>query len=192
MPANVVQLSETNGTIAAAVRTDGIANVNFGSFDTPNLVTANHKIIQGTVSFAKWIQFELVTNNNTSDGNFRFWKSAGAYVTGEVIGWNNAGTSGNPTNYITTYGHSSAGGGAISPMPYNGNGTALNIVGVWGTVPLDTSLPNHNFGIGGNLSAVLTANGTYTDFIVTALSTTLSTPAGAVNTKTFTITYDEV
>ena len=194
MAANVVQLSETNGTIAGATVTDNISNMNFGSVDAPNLVAANHKIIIGTNSFLKWIRFKLVTNNNTSDSDIRVALTAGAYVTGEVIGGNISTSSGLVGQVMTTYGHSdvNVGGGAISPFPYAGSGMeAFNRL--IAATPVPTSTPGtENLTIGGAAGGSLTVNGTYSDYMGVQNSSTSSTPAGAANTKTFTFTYNEI
>lgn len=74
--------SETNG--AGAVVTDAISNVNFGSVDTPNITPASNPIAAGSNSYEKYIRGHF-TGSYTSVSNLRFWKSAGAYVTGETI-----------------------------------------------------------------------------------------------------------
>jgi hypothetical protein len=196
MPSNVVQILETNGAVGSSATT-AMTNINFGSADLPNLTTAAHKVIIGTSSFTKWLQFQLVTNNNTSDGNIRFFKASGTYVTGELLG-TTAGGGGGTYNQvtITTYGHANIanGGGLISPMPYNGNGTAITGL-IWtnGSQIIQTSLPIvESLTIGAAYGGTLTANGSVSNFGALAISSTASTPVGAANTKVITFTYDEV
>lgn len=74
--------SESNG--AGETPTDSISNVNFGSVDTPNIVPATNPIAAGNNSFEKWIRGKF-SGSYTSIANLRFWKSVGAYVTGEAI-----------------------------------------------------------------------------------------------------------
>lgn len=187
MASNVVQLSESNGAVETV--TDGITNINFGSADTPNMVANNHQIIKGLQSYAKWIRFKLVTNNNTSDSVIVVYKSAGALVTGESIGTNMILSPGNFTTSIIGYGQKTqgAGGTSLSPIPYSGGAPS----GISGNV-LATTAGAENLSIGNALGNTLTANGTYSNYTYFQLFTTASTPLGPVNTKTFTFQYNEV
>jgi len=76
------QWSESNG--AGETVTDGISNLNFGSIDTPNITPSANPIPAGNNSFEKWARGRF-SGTFTSVANLRFWKSAGAYVTGEDI-----------------------------------------------------------------------------------------------------------
>jgi hypothetical protein len=188
MAANVVGLSETNGTSGSPVTTDTISNINFGSVDSPNLVANSHKIIIGLQSYAKWIRFQLITNNNTSDSAIVVYKSAGSYVTGENIA-TNMGLNYGAGSYITTYGHIPvpSGGTALSPMPYSG----LSPSGISGT-NFATSAGSENLIIGTSTGNTLTSNGSYSSYAYFQLFSSGSTPAGSVNTKTITFQYNEV
>lgn len=192
MAVNVVGLSETNGTTGSPTTTDTISNLNFGSVDAPNLVTASHKVIIGTNSYMKWIRFQLITNNNTSDSAIRTAMTSGSYVTGEIIGSNIFTVVDN--GLVTTYGHATAihGAGAISPMPYAGDGTQM-FPQATKNFPVPTSTPgSENIWIGGAAGGSLTTNGTYSNYFTPQNTSTSSTPAGAANTKTFTFTYNEI
>ena len=76
------QWSETNG--AGATVTDGITNLNYGSADAVNLVPASNTIAAGNNSYEKYNRGKF-SGTYTSVSNLRFWKSSGAYVTGEGI-----------------------------------------------------------------------------------------------------------
>src|SRR5260221_13463550 len=84
MSAATVYISESNG--AGEVVTDNISNINFGSVDQPNIVAANHPIIQSENSYFKMLRFKVQSlGTSTTIKDLRLWKSAGVYVTGEFI-----------------------------------------------------------------------------------------------------------
>lgn len=74
--------SESNG--AGETVTNSISNVNYGNTDTPNITPASFPITAGNNSFEKWIRGHF-SGTYTSISNLKFWKSSGAYVTGETI-----------------------------------------------------------------------------------------------------------
>ena len=152
------QFSEAN-TVSETV-TDGISNLNFGSNDSANLVTATYPISKGQNSFSKYLKAHFY-GTFTTISNMLFWKSAGTYVTGESIVAAANATFSTPSQTAT----------GDSAIPTT-SGTALTIQ-----------------SSGGN--ATITAPG-YTKYIRLQLQTTGSSPAGAVNQKTFTFQYDEV
>jgi len=163
-----VELSESN-TVSETVH-DGINNINYGSDDSYDLVPATYPITAGENSYEKWIRLHVsaMGDSNKID-NIQIWKSAGAYVTGETIDTN-----------LKTSGYS----GATYATPTQNESTVA-------TEPMPTADPTQaNLGIGGSLSGNLTAIG-YSDYWVSQLQTTVSTPAGDVNQKTYTIQYDE-
>lgn len=139
-------------------------NLNLGSTLAANLAPSTYPITAGTYSYEKWIQANF-TGSFTRIDNIKFWKSAGAYVTGETINW-----TGEQTQYSTPTNSSSSDASAS----------------------VATSEPGSaNVSIGGSLSGSLTGTGS-SDFIVLQASVKTSASAGAVNTKTFTLQYDEV
>lgn len=79
--AAIHEFSESNGV--GEVVTDAIANLNFGSDDSINIVPATYPIIRGTASFEKYLRAKF-TGSFTEISNMKFWKSAGNYVTGET------------------------------------------------------------------------------------------------------------
>jgi len=160
------ELSESNGS--GETVTDGISNLNYGSTDAPNIVPADHPIRAGENSYEKWVRCHFTGTFNKIE-NIKIWKSAGDYVTGETIKTN-----------LTTSGYSAA----TYSTPTDSTSTVA-------TNDMPTSEPSGpNLGIGGSLSGSLTSAG-YSDYWVSQLQTTTSTPPGDVNTKTFTIQYDE-
>jgi len=76
------EFSESNG--AGETVTNSVSNVNFGSVDAINIVPATDPVTAGNNSFEKWIRGRF-SGTFTSIANLRFWKSAGAFVTGEAI-----------------------------------------------------------------------------------------------------------
>jgi len=154
--------SESNG--AGQTIYDGIGNINFGSVDAHDLTPSSNPITFGQNSFSKYIRGKF-TGTWTTISNMKFWKSNGSYVTGEGIaaGFNVSYTT--PTQTST------------------------------GDSPVPTSEPSQNVNSYEGASTIVHgASGVsgYTGYIRLQLNTTSSTPAGAVNTKTFTMQYDEV
>jgi len=154
--------SESNG--AGQIIYDGIGNINFGAIDAHDLVPSSYPITFGLNSFSKYIRGKF-TGTWTTISNMKLWKSNGGYAAGESIlaGFNVSYAT--PTQ--TTTGDSS--------------------------VP--TSEPSQNVNsYEGASTIVYGASGVsgYTGYIRLQLNTTISTPAGAVATKTFTVQYDEV
>ena len=151
------EFSESNG---AEVVHDSIANLNFGSNDSYELNTTTYPIIRGNASFEKYMRCKF-SGIFTEISNMKFWKSLGAYVTGE-----SCKASANIV-FVTP----SATPNADSDVPVT-EGTALSIQAADGTL-------------------TIIAPG-YTKYIRLQLQTTVLTPSGAVNQKTFTMQYDEV
>ena len=195
--AATVEISETNGDAGSPVTTDGITNINFGGADLPNLVPADHPLVMGNLapsySFAKWLRFHVSDMGGSSLINvLKVWKSSGAYKPAEILGSTTAGVA-QANEVISAYGYATAqvGGGALSSVPYNGDGT--DIFFIWSGVPLATSQPaGENLLIGGGLNGGLTAAG-YSNYAVMALKVdgSAGTPAGAVNQKVITFQYNE-
>ena len=142
-----------------------ISNVNFGSDDSPNIVPATYPITRAENSFSKYIRCYF-TGTWTEISNMLFWKSAGAYVTGEAI----------KASANASYATPSQTGTGDSDVPVT-EGAGLAIQSAEGEVIIE-------YGISG-------VSG-YTGYIRLQLQTTGSTPAGAVNQKTFIFQYDEV
>lgn len=139
-------------------------NLNFGSTISANLAASTYPITAGTCSYEKWIR-TLFTDSFTRIENLQFWKSAGAYQTGEAIMW-----TGLQTDYVAP----------------------TTEVSTIASVAVPTSDPGAaNVSIGGTTSGSLVATG-YSDYIVLQASILSSAPAGAVPEKTFTFQYDEV
>ena len=139
-------------------------NLNFGSVDESNLNALNNPITAGENSFEKWIKGDFGGSFSRIE-NVKFWKSAGDYVSHEEIKFN-----GETTTYAT---------------PTANTSTVA-------TADVATSEPGSaNVSIGGALAGELTAAG-QTDFIVLQAQIGSDAGPGATNTKTFTLSYDEV
>jgi hypothetical protein len=140
-------------------------NLNFGSNDSPNLNTTTYPITRGDASFEKYLR-ALFTGIFTEISNMKFWKSAGTLVTGETI----------KAAANVAYAQPSATPNADSDVPVT-EGTALSMQSAEGAATIVYGAS----GVSG-----------YTKYLRLQLQTTGSTPAGAVNQKTFTMQYDEV
>jgi len=154
------QFSESNG--AGESVSDDIANLNFGSTDDTEVTTSSYPIVAGENSYEKYLRFKF-GGTFTEISNMKFWKSAGAYKTGEAIKAAANVAYGTPTSSTSAV--------ATVDVPTS-EGSALSIQAADG-------------------SSEISAAG-YTKYICLQLQSTVSTPAGAVNTKTFTAQYDEV
>jgi hypothetical protein len=188
--AATVYLSESNGAVEAV--TDNIANINFGSFDGPNMIPAQHAIVAGNYSTAKWLRIKLqALGGSTNISNITGWKSSGAYVTGEVIGGSFANVL-YPGWAIPTYGHATNGnGGGAVTIPYTANGTTI-LSGTFNSYAVPTALPGSpNVTFASGTTFTVSVAGNYSDYLVFGMGTTGLTPNGPVNTKVFTIQYTE-
>lgn len=146
--------SESNGV--AQTVTNSISSVNFGNVDTPNIVPASNPITAGNNSYEKWIRGHF-TGTYSSISNLKFYKSAGAYVTGEDIK-------------------------AAVNAAYS---TPVDTTSAVATTTVPTTLGS---------ALVPTSPGaspSFSGYITMQLQTTVSTPPGNVNQKTFTLQYDE-
>jgi len=150
--------------LANATATATPTNLNLGSTLAANLAPSTYPITAGTYSYEKWFKAAFSASFTRID-NIQFWKSAGAYVTGENITWTGQQTAfAAPTTAASGY--------ATSTVATADPGTA-------------------NVSIGGALAGSLTAAGS-SDFMILQASVTTAASAGAVNQKTFTLQYDEV
>jgi len=156
------QFSESN--LVGEVETIPVANVNFGSVDSAELVPATNPVVRGNDSFEKYIRC-LFTGTWTEISNMLFWKSAGDYKTGELI----------KAAANVAYATPSATPNADSAIPIT-EGTALSIQSAEGAATIVYGAS----GVSG-----------YTKYIRLQTHSTVSTPTGAGNQKTFTFQYDE-
>jgi len=161
--AAIHQFSESNG--AGEVETIPVANLNFGSNDSAEINTTTYPITRGDASFEKYLRAKF-TGTFTEISNMKFWKSAGTLVTGETI----------KAAANVAYAQPSATPNADSDVPVT-EGTALSMQSAEGAATIVYGAS----GVSG-----------YTKYLRLQLQTTGSTPAGAVNQKTFTMQYDEV
>lgn len=157
------QWSETN--LVGAVVTDGITNLNFGSADNHDLNTSTYYVIRGVPSFEKYIRCKF-SDSYTEISGMKFWKSLGTLLTGEVIKASANAVYATPT--IVSNGDSA--------VPTT-EGTALSIQSAEGAATIIEGAS----GVSG-----------YTGYIRLQTTSTVSTPTGAANQKTFTFQYDEV
>lgn len=169
MAATVV-VSESNS--AGETKTSDPTNVNMGSNDSYNIVTATYPITAGTNSFEKWHQISVTAmGGSTNVQNIRVWASAtlGTGVThktnARTAAYDGAQTYNTPsaTDRSATYKYSQT-------MPTSEPGTA-------------------NLGIAGTLAGTLTAAG-FSDYHVSQLQTTGSATAGTSVTMSY--KYDEI
>jgi hypothetical protein len=156
------QFSESNG--AGEVETIPVANLNFGSVDASELVPATYPIVRGEASFEKYLRCKF-TGSWTVISNMKFWKSLGNYVTDESI----------KAAANVAYAQPSETPNADSAIPTL-VGSALSIQSAEGAA----TIVYGGTGVSG-----------YTKYIRLQTQTTVSTPAGAGNQKTFCFQYDE-
>lgn len=161
--AATLQWSESN-TVGQTV-TDGITNLNFGSNDSVNIVTATYQINRSASSFEKYIRVKF-TGTWVTISNMLFWKSAGTLVAGETI----------KCAYNTAFATPSATSNGDSAVPTTSGGSSA-IQSAEGAATIE-------YGVSG-------VSG-YSKYLRLQLSTSASTPSGAVNQKTFTFQWDEI
>lgn len=172
--AATVQIAERNG-VSPGTETDGITNMNMGSIDQPNLNASTYPITAPGQSFEKWERV-YVSNMGGSAAldNIRIWLSSigSGWAVGETMTCN-----------LKTSGYVSA------AYPAGGPSSSSSTVA---TTSMPTSQPGSaNIGISGALSGQITAAPAYSDYFVLQEHVTSSTPAGALQTKTLSIMWDE-
>lgn len=153
-------------------------NLNFGSTDLANLTPASYPIAAGANSFAKYIKLHF-SGSYTQVSNAKLWKSNGAYVTGESLKFSG--------NYIKGYNSPSA-----TALPAV-SGTAVPDIPVASPSTPNICLPGATDDIlqqSDYESSPGYASGAYSSMMAFQLQTTSSTPAGPVNQKTISLTYD--
>ena len=123
----------------------------------------SYPITAGNNSYDVWLRGHYTGTFNQIQ-NLKFWKSAGALGTGEVL---------NFVGNVTAFDDPTTGdsGHAVGAVPTASPGSA-------------------NVSLEGSLAGSLTADG-FSDFIVLQLQTTTAAEAGDTKTFTFTLTYDE-
>jgi hypothetical protein len=165
MVANV-EICESNG--AGETVTHGVSNINYGDTDAPNIVVADYTVLAGEYSYIKYVRVHVTAMGGSNKiEKIKIWKSAGAYVAGEDI----------QTNLKTS---------AYSQATY---ATPVKTIFSDQTMPV-ADPGSANLGIAASLTGSLTAAG-YSDYWKSQFQTSGSTPPGNVNTKTYTIKYDE-
>lgn len=162
----VVTFDESNG--AGEDLTVGISDVAFGNADAADLLPVNNKITAANNSFGKYIK--MVFTGMASEGlteitTPKIWKSSGAYKTGEGVDYvgDDGGTAG--LAYATP--SESATGDSSIPIAEPGS---------------------RNLALNNSTTGVLTVDGK-SDYMRFQRVTTGSTPAGALNSLTFSMSY---
>ena len=165
-----VEYTATPGNASAS----GVpTNLNLGSTNAVDLAPSTYPITAGTYSYAKWVR-GMWTGSFTRVDNIQFWKSAGDYVGSEAL--NTSVTTGtfSATDFLT---------------PTNDQETKASVA-------MPTADPGtQNVGVGGSLTGSITsstAGSNECDYIVIQASIGAGASAGATNTKTFTLQYDEI
>jgi hypothetical protein len=147
-------------------------NLNLGSTNARNLAPSTYPITAGTRSFSKWVRGNW-SGTFTRIENLQFWcsDSGTGYVTGETLMYSGTTSSYDGTSTYATP-TTNADLQAVNAMVFSDPGAA-------------------NIGIGGSLTGSLESAGN-SDFIVIQASITGAASAGATQTKTFVLQYDEV
>lgn len=161
---NSTDLDTGNGTALAT-------NINFGSVDNVNIVTASNPIAAGSSSFVKYWQAQW-SGSFTSVSNAKLYKSAGDLITNETLKFSgNYAKSGAPSQ------------------------TSLNVPNIPTSLPgsNNVSLPNTTTGTlwqADYESSPDYASGARSSTMVFQLQTSAGISAGPVNQKTISLTYD--
>ena len=162
-------------------------NINFGNTSARDLTPASYPIAAASNSYTKLFRLNF-SGSFTQISNAKLWKSAGAYVTGETIAFSGGVDFSTPT--ATTYST------ACTPVVASTNliptsSPAYNNVGLnaWGSYVLPAASHTLPHASDYNSSAGY-YSGSRSSTMIFQLQTTGSTPAGAVNQKTISLTYD--
>jgi len=175
--AATIDIAETNGPAATSVETLDISNINFGSDDSAELIPATYPITAEADGHAyeKWERLHVSAMGGSSQiDNLKIWLSGlgGGWKTGE----------GMSTNCRE---------GGYSAESYPAGGPVETDSAVADQAMPETEPTGPNMGIGGSLGGQLSGIG-YSDWMIFQIDVTEGTPAGSVNTKTFTIQWDEM
>ena len=146
-------------------------NVNFGNTDAVNLAVASYPIAAASNSFAKYLKINI-SGSYTSISNAKLYKSAGNYVTGESLLFSGSVAYAAPATTTT-------GDPAIPTSLPGSNNICLPDL-TTDTLPDESEVESSPGYYSGSRTSILRFQ----------LQTTSSTPAGAVNQKTFSLTYD--
>lgn len=195
--AATVEFSESNGTNAAEVVTDGISNINFGTSDAPNIVPASHPILVGRSSYIKWIRAHVANMGGSANiDTFKIYYG-GVLKAQEAIFTNSGSDHTGPTianGIITTYAHACADtGGGLVVTPFTGQDLTTMLGVGWNNINnfMWSALPTgENIAIGGGAGGVLHAIG-YSNYCFLQEYTTVVTPTGPVNQKIITLQWNE-
>jgi len=148
------------------VKSDNVTNLVFGSSDSADFTPMDYPITAGLCSYGKYVKVDfagMAGEGVTEIQTAKIHKSAGAYVTDEVMTFDGLSVS------YATPSQDSLGNSAIP-----------------------TSTPGaQNLGLGGSDTGVLVADG-QSDYGLFQIETSSSTPNGALNNKTITVTWDQV
>jgi len=157
---------------ATAGDTSVPTNLNLGSTNAADLAPSTYPITAGTYSYSKWVT-GLWGGTFTRIENLKFWCSASGsgLVSGEILRF-----SGTESSYGGT-------DSFVAPTT-NADAQAANTL-------VYSEPSGANTGIGGSLTGSLESAGD-SDFIVLQASIGSGASAGATQTKTFTLQYDEV
>ncbi len=166
--------SQTPGTAGGTA----VSTLNFGDTDGNDIVSDTWPTTHGTNSYAKYIKVQF-SGSFIQISNAKIWKAQGAYVTGESMVFSgNIGMAAPATADVT-------GGFGVGVTDIPVSSPASNLVLVPGATT-DSILPNPN----DVSSSPGYYSGSRTSLMTFQVQTTVSTPAGPTNLKTFAITYD--
>lgn len=176
--AAIVVLAETNGPAASSSETLDISNVNLGSTDAAELTPSSYPITAQADghSYEKWLRLYVSDLGvSTQVDNIKVWLSnlGGGWKTGEGMSTSLRESGYSAESYPTAGPVQTDSPDADQVMP-------------------ETEPSGANAGIGGALAGQITSAPAYSDWMVFQLDVTASTPAGAVNQKTFTFQWDEM
>jgi len=166
-------------------------NLNFGNTSARDLTPSSYPIAAGSNSYSKYFRLQF-SGNFTQISNAKLWKSAGAYVTDEYIWFSGnvafvapsttAILSGEPDAEWTDFGT----GRRIPTSQPSNNNVVLYNEATAGAGSNTATLPKP----GESNSTPGYYSGSQSAVIVFQLTTSASTPAGPVNQKTISLTYD--
>jgi len=160
--------------------TDDVSQLNLVSIDQAEASSSANPVTAGNRSVSKWVAYELHAKNDSNQiDNFQVWMTkAGAYATGIEYK-----TNLNTTLALTT---------SIFPAPPTANDfTGAGEGDLDGEYDIELADPTaQNIGVSEGTSA-LDSDGMHSDLIAFQLLTTVSTPPGNLQQKTFHFQYDE-
>ena len=178
-----------NFQLASAHSITAATNINLGNTSARDLTPSSFPIAAGSNSFHKVFALQF-SGSFTQISNAKIWKSAGVYVTDEFIQFSGNIAYSAPATADVTDANIDTAQPSVNNVGLDFRGTGPGLARAGGAVPdqpaTSRTLPHEDE----TNSSPGDHSGSRSSLIRFQLVTSASTPAGPVNQKTISLTYD--